>query len=139
MPIRDQNHRRVAVSVAPAVVRRLHEAPDFLDSKVFAWPTCAVRSQARRHCPVIGVRCPPPLRRFHKENYSIKRRYCPVLGSFRDSRTYHILCPSFLSPRPCYGRVGLSHSRFASVGIIATSHQPARHFLMCDLPATLIP
>ena len=61
--------------------------PHFLDSQVLAWSALDVGGEPRGHCPVFGVRCPPPLRRFHKEKYSIQNPYWPVWGSFRDSRS----------------------------------------------------
>jgi len=36
VPVSNQDDRRVAVPVAPAIARAIHQQPNFLDSEVFA-------------------------------------------------------------------------------------------------------
>jgi hypothetical protein len=46
MPERKEDHRRVAVPIPSALTRGLNKQLDFLDSKIFAWPTRGIRHPA---------------------------------------------------------------------------------------------
>ena len=54
MSERNENHRRVAVSVASTLARRLDKQLHFLDSEIFSWPAIGVKRPTRRYCPVFN-------------------------------------------------------------------------------------
>jgi hypothetical protein len=85
MPVRHQDHRRIAVPVTPAQARTLDEFRHFLDGQVFAWPALRIRKPARRYCPIYGVRPSLALTAFHGRRSSVHKVYCPVNSPFRDS------------------------------------------------------
>ena len=51
----NKNHRRVAMTIAPAFARAVHQLRDFLDSEIFAWPSLGVLDPPRRNCPVYSA------------------------------------------------------------------------------------
>jgi len=64
MPVRDEDHRRVAAPVSAARPRSLDELPHFLDREIFAWPALRIQKPPRRRCPVYSVRDSPALTAF---------------------------------------------------------------------------
>jgi hypothetical protein len=64
MPVRDEDHRRVAVPIPPARPRAFDELPHFLDRETFARPALRIQKPTRRRCPVYGVRSRLPLAEF---------------------------------------------------------------------------
>ena len=56
VPVRDEDHRRVAVPVSPARARALDELPHFFGGEIFAWPTLRIQKPPRGHCPIYGAR-----------------------------------------------------------------------------------
>jgi hypothetical protein len=56
MPVRDEDHRCVAVTVSRARPCTLDQLPHFLDGEVFAWPALRIQKPPRGYCPIYGVR-----------------------------------------------------------------------------------
>jgi hypothetical protein len=56
MPVRDEDHRRVAMTIPPARPRAFDELPHFLDGEIFARPALRIQKPPRGHCPDYSVR-----------------------------------------------------------------------------------
>jgi hypothetical protein len=61
MPVRNDDHRRVAAPVSPARARALDEIPHFLDGDAFARPTLGIQKPPRGRRPIYDVRSSLPL------------------------------------------------------------------------------
>ncbi len=85
MPVRDQDHRRVAMAIAPAIARTCQQQLDFLDSEVLAWPALCVEHSSGRYCPVFDGWRSPSRSRFHIEKYDAGNRYCLIKSPNRDT------------------------------------------------------
>jgi hypothetical protein len=61
VPERDEDHRRVAVTVSPARARTLDELLHFLDGEILTWPALGIEKPPRGYCPENDVRHTPAL------------------------------------------------------------------------------
>jgi hypothetical protein len=85
----DKDHRRITVPVATTAACGFHKQSNFLDIQVLPWPALVIRRKAGRHCPVFGAWPPSSRGNFHMEKYRLINSHSPILGSFRDSSSYH--------------------------------------------------
>jgi hypothetical protein len=56
MPVRDEDHRRVAAPMPPARSRPFDGFLHFLDGETFARPALPIQKPPRRRCPIYDVR-----------------------------------------------------------------------------------
>src|SRR5262245_17992511 len=76
----DEDHRRVAQSVATALLCRLDQSINFLRREVLAWPAVAVWHPARRNTPIFDDRGLAAFRLFMQSFHGVAINHSPALG-----------------------------------------------------------